>query len=124
MLDAIAEQRPVREVGDRIVKRLIGQLLLESLALGDIAQVDDDPADRGVLQQVGEQALGVQQATVAVANAKLERLRRPWRAGKQTEERRLDERLVRVGDVVQEPSADEVRDLVSENLAKRKGSRT
>ena len=123
MFDAIAEQRPVREVGDRIVKRLIGQLLLESLALGHIAHVDDDPADRGVPQQVGEQTLGVQQAAIAVTNPKLERVRRPRRAREQTEERRLNERLVLVGDVIQEPSADEVRDLVSENLAKRKGWR-
>ena len=102
MFDAIAEQRPVREVGDRIVKGLIGELLLELLALGDVAQVDDDPADRGVVQQVGEQTLGVQQATVAVANAKLERLGGSRRARKQPAERRLHERSVLFGDVIQE----------------------
>ena len=30
VFDAIAEQRPVREVGDRVVERLVGQLLLEA----------------------------------------------------------------------------------------------
>ena len=50
VFDAITEQRAVRKVGHWIVKRLIGELLLELLALGDVAQVDDDPADRGVGQ--------------------------------------------------------------------------
>ena len=52
VLDAIAEQRPVREVGNRIVEGLIGELLLELLALGDVAQVDDDPADCGVVNRL------------------------------------------------------------------------
>ena len=83
VFDAITEQRPVREVGDRVVEGLIGELLLELLALGDVAQVDDDAADRGVVQQVGDQTLGVQQAAIAVANAKLERLRGLRRAREQ-----------------------------------------
>ncbi len=120
VFDAIPEQRPVREVGHWIVERLVGELLLQLLALGDIAQVDDDPANRGVLQQVGEQTLGVQQATIAVTNTKLERLRGLRRARQQRAERRLDQRSVLFGDVVQESSADEVRGFVSENLANRR----
>ena len=53
------------------------------LTLGDVAQVDHDPADRGVRQQVGELTLGVQQATIAVADTKLDRLRGRRRARKQ-----------------------------------------
>ncbi len=109
VLDAVAEQRPVREVGDRVVERLVGQLLLELLALGDVAQVDDDPADGGVVEQVGDQALGVQQATVAVADAKLERLRGLRREREQHRERRLEERPILFGHVAEQSLADEVR---------------
>ena len=119
VFDAITEQRPVREVGDRIVKGLIGELLLELLTLGDVAQVDHDPADGGVRQQVGEQTLGVQQATVAVADTKLEHLRRRRGACEQSAERRLHERSVLVGDGIHESAADEVCNVVSEDLPNR-----
>lgn len=89
VFDTIAEQRPVREVSHRIVKSLIGELLLEPLTFGDIAQVDHDPADGRVLQQIGEQTLGVQQAAIAMANTKLQRLRGSRGTGKQPAERRL-----------------------------------
>ena len=34
---ALGEQRAVRQAGDRVVERLVGELLLEGLALADVA---------------------------------------------------------------------------------------
>ena len=45
------------QVGDRVVERLVGELLLERLALADVAAVEDDAADVLVVEQVGVQDL-------------------------------------------------------------------
>ena len=83
------------------------------------------PPTAACVQQVGEQTLGVQQATVAVADAKLERLARaPSVRASSTASAGSNERPVLVGDVIQESAADEVRDLVSEDLREPRGSRT
>ena len=74
VLNAISEQRPVGEIGDRVVERLVRELCFELLALGDVAKVDDDATDEGVLEQVGHHALRVQQSPVAVANGEVESL--------------------------------------------------
>ena len=44
MLDPVAEQRLVGEAGERVVERLVGELVLEPLALGDVAEAPH-PAD-------------------------------------------------------------------------------
>ena len=124
VLHAIAEQRPVREVGDRVVERLVGELLLELLALGDVAQVDDDSADGGLVQKVGDQAFGVQQATIAVADAELERLRGLRGEREQHHERRLEERLIRLRHIAQESLADEISRARNRGSGESKGSRT
>jgi hypothetical protein len=45
LLQAVEEQRPVRQAGQHVVEGAVGQLLLESLALADVApgagQADD-----------------------------------------------------------------------------------
>ena len=53
VLDAVGEQRAVGELGDRIVERLVGELLLERLPLADVAAVEHDAADVLVVQEVG-----------------------------------------------------------------------
>ena len=50
--DALAEQRAVGEAGDGVVEGLVGELVLEGLALGDVAAVEHDAADVLVVQQV------------------------------------------------------------------------
>ena len=67
--DALVEQRAVGEMRDRVVERLVGELLLERLALGDVAAVEHDPADRAVAEQVGVQDLEVAQARRPCARA-------------------------------------------------------
>jgi hypothetical protein len=53
-------------VGDRIVEGLVGELLLEGLALRDVAAVEDDPADRAVGPQVRVKDLEVTEGAVLV----------------------------------------------------------
>ena len=60
--DALVEQRAVGQVRDRVVERLVGELLLERLALADVAAVEHDAADRRVVEQVGVEDLEVAQA--------------------------------------------------------------
>ena len=72
---ALAEQRAVGEVGHRVVERLVGELLLERLALADVAAVEDDAADVLVVEQVRVQDLELPDAAVAVAERALEDLR-------------------------------------------------
>ena len=45
--DALREERAVRETRQRVVKGLVGELILERASLGDVARRDDDAADVG-----------------------------------------------------------------------------
>jgi hypothetical protein len=76
VLDAVAEQRSVREPRDRVVERLVRQLLLECLALRDVPRVEDDPLHVGVVHQVGPEGLDVEPEIVAVPHPGLDQLRR------------------------------------------------
>ena len=49
-LDLRAEQRPVGQPGEPVRVRLLGQLLLEPAALGDVAGVEHQAADVGVVR--------------------------------------------------------------------------
>ena len=69
---AVAEQRPVREVGDGVVERLVLQLLLELLALRDVTGVQDDPLHVWVMQQARPQGLGGQVRSVPMLDAELQ----------------------------------------------------
>ena len=48
LLQPVDEQRPVRQAGEPVVERLVGELLLERLALGDVAESDDRADDLAV----------------------------------------------------------------------------
>ena len=75
MADAIGEQRAVGKIRDRIVECLMGQLLLERLALADIAAVQHDPLDVLVLEQLGVLDLELEPAAVMVTQGAVERMR-------------------------------------------------
>ena len=66
VLDAVGEERAVREVRHRIVERLVGELLLERLALAHVAAVQDDPANVLVVEQVRVLHLELQRPPVTV----------------------------------------------------------
>jgi DNA helicase TIP49 (TBP-interacting protein) len=52
VLDTVDEQRPVRQVGEAVVERLVRERFLDRLAVGDVVQVDDDTAHVGVVGEV------------------------------------------------------------------------
>ena len=60
MLDAVAEQHPVREARELIVKRPMRELSLELLALAHVSHVHDDPANVGAIEQVGARCLDLE----------------------------------------------------------------
>src|SRR5471032_323356 len=74
MLDAIGEEGAVREIRDRVVERLVSELLLEELALADVAPVQDDAADVLVAEQLGALNLELQLPAVVVFQRTLERV--------------------------------------------------
>ncbi len=57
VLDAVAEQAAVGEQCQRVVERELAQLVLERLALGDVPQVEGEPLDRRIVEQVAADAL-------------------------------------------------------------------
>ena len=59
--DTVVEQRPVREGRHGIVEGLVGELLLELLALGDVTGVQHDAAHVRVVQQRRAQRLACAQ---------------------------------------------------------------
>ena len=75
MLDAVGEESTVGEVGDRVVEGLMGELVLEGLALADVAAVEDDAADRLVVEKVGVANFEAKPALVGVLERAFERVR-------------------------------------------------
>jgi hypothetical protein len=70
---AVAEERAVGQPGQDIVERLMTELLLERLALGDVTVVDHHAADRRVVEQVLGDRLERPPRAVRVQDAELER---------------------------------------------------
>ncbi len=107
VLDAVAEQAAVREQGQRVVERELAQLVLERLALGHVAQVEREPLDGGVVQQVAADALR-DEALVLGADGQLDRPDRDAvRRGDLGEEAR-DPLAVGLAPDLGQPAADEV----------------
>ena len=73
--DALGEERPVGEPGDRVVEGLMRELFLERLALADVAAVEDDAADVLVAEQVRAVELELVRRAVAVDQRALDHLR-------------------------------------------------
>ena len=59
VLDAVVEERAVRQLGERVVEGAVAQLGLGGLALGDVAAGEDDAADVRVVAHVGDRGLDV-----------------------------------------------------------------
>ena len=72
VLDAVGEQRAVGEARDGVVERLVRELVLERLALADVAAVEDDAADVLVLEQVGVLHLELEPRAVAMPERALD----------------------------------------------------
>ena len=95
----VPEQRAVGEPGERIVERLVGELLLQPLPLAHVAGVEHDALDRRVVQQVGRQDLGVEPRAVGLAEAPLHRARDARAPAASSEEGRGPLAIVRVQQV-------------------------
>ena len=65
VLDAIGEERAIGELRHRVVEGLVRQLLLECLALADVATVQHQPANVLVVQEI--RALNLEPESRAVA---------------------------------------------------------
>ena len=51
-LDPVPEQHPVREPGERVVERPVGELVLQLPLIGDVPQGEHDPADGRIVPEV------------------------------------------------------------------------
>ena len=94
VLDAVVEQRAVGQSGERVVEGAVAQLLLERLALFDVAGGDDDAPDPRVAEQVGRDRGDVPVRAVRVAHAPLRLLRLVGRLGRHALQEGADERDV------------------------------
>jgi len=74
---AVEEERTVGETGQAVVQRLAGELVLGPLALGDVPDVDDDAADRGIVEQVVGNRFEPSVSTVGVAHPHLDGIAGP-----------------------------------------------
>jgi hypothetical protein len=74
MGDALLEQHAIRQAGQRIVKCLMRQLLLDRLAIGDVAAVQYVAVHGRVAAQVVDQDLGVHPGPVFAPQTELDRL--------------------------------------------------
>ena len=69
VLEAVDEQRAVREVGQRVVERAVGEPVLQRDAVRDVAGIDDGAADGRVVEEVRALVLDPPVGAVAVAPA-------------------------------------------------------
>ncbi len=72
VLDPVAEQAAIGQVGEGIVEGLVGELLLELLALADVTGVEHEPSDAWVLDRVADRGLDGDPVAVAVAPAEFD----------------------------------------------------
>lgn len=73
LLHPIAEQRPVRQAGQTVMEPLVGEFLLDEVAIGDVVDVDDDAADVRVREHVHHAARDPYVAALAVTHPQLRR---------------------------------------------------
>jgi hypothetical protein len=85
-LHPLSEAGPVGQAGEPVVVGLVGELVLELLAFGDVPGVEHQAVDVGVLQQVPRDRLAVQPGAVAVEDPPGGRRRHPWPPGRLADE--------------------------------------
>ena len=115
MPDALHEQRPVGQIRDGIVERLVRELLLERFAFAHIAPVEDDALDVLIVQQVRVEHLEASSVAVAVTQRALEDLRNGGHGGGPIgQQMRQTPLLARLEQQV-EPGSDDVIGRVAEH---------
>ena len=115
---AILEQRPVGEAGELVVERLVAELVLERHALGDVAEVEQDPVDQWIADVVVRDHLDRSILAVGGAQPHAQRAGASELQRGLLQEARRGDGVVGV-DVVGQPGADDVRGVVAERAAHR-----
>ena len=107
VLDAIAEQAPVRKQRQRVVEGELAKLVLECLALGHVAQVEGESLYRRVVEQVAADAF-CDEALVLGADVQIDRADRAALGCLDLGKERGDALAVRLAPDLAQPAADEV----------------
>ena len=97
--ETVVEQRSVRQPGEDVVERLVAELLLEGVPLGDVAVVDDHATDGRVVEQVLGDRLERAPCAISVAGPELDRHLRTARGRDVGQQPVHDRAVVRVNDV-------------------------
>ena len=119
VLHPVGEQDAVREAGQRVVQRAALELLLELLALGDVAGVQHDPLHVRIVHQVRADRLDVPDLAALEDDAKLVDAGQPLVLAHRGEERH-GRSPVLGGDQVGEPHAFELVRIVAEDARGRR----
>src|SRR3546814_3207706 len=72
--EAVDQQRPVGEAGERVVEGLVHELVLERSSLRHLAEVHDDPPHGGIIEHVASRRLHPDEGAVPPADRKSTRL--------------------------------------------------
>ena len=75
VLDAVGEERPVGELRHGVVERLMRELILESLALADVAAIEHGAAHVLVVEKIGVLHLEPEDRAVAMSDRAFDRVR-------------------------------------------------
>ena len=116
------EQRAVGEVRHRVVEGLVGELLLEDLALAHVAAVQHDAVDVLVVEQVRAQDLELARAAIAVAQRALDGLALAAAVLALVGQQRQQTRLLAGRQELVEAAAHHVLGLCSRARARSRGS--
>ena len=114
----VTQQSSVRQAGESVMERLVGEQILELFTLADIAQRENQTLYRGLRRQVHDVGLGNEDAPVCVHEPEFDRLVR-LTAGKGGEHDRL---VVRRHPLAERP-ARQVIGVDSEQALDRGGGR-
>src|ERR1035437_7395722 len=113
MLDVIAQQNPVRESRQRIVQRLMAELVFELPAFGDIASRHHDRSHVGVSQEINQDGFDVAKAAVGMTHSELSSASLAG-IGQYVPEGGLPNRLVIIMDELIQPTLTRPRDCMPE----------
>ena len=119
VLHTVGEQGAVRQPGQRVVQRLVLELLLELLPLGDVSRVQDDPPHVGVVHQVRAERFDVPHRPVPVHHAELLEPRQALIFAHRGQERHRG-RPILLRDEVGEPRSFELLGIAAEYPARRR----
>ena len=110
----IPKQCAVGEAGERIVKCLVLELVLQPLPIGDVAEIQHDASNRGLVQQVLPNRLDPSPRAVRVPDSHLRRLRRTVNREEPIQHRLHEPAIVQM-DLPLEEQADARRRVMSQD---------